>query len=937
MDTKTFLEAVLPPEGPYCIFAARASDERRVQKFYTTLDVVVDAANGFNGDGFDVYFALASLVEAKNRKVDNVSHLGSLFLDLDCGPMKEYATQAEAFTSLKDFCKVLKLPKPLIINSGRGVHVYWPLSEPVALVEWLPIAERLKFMCKKHGLKADPAVTSDAARVLRVVNTHNYKTDPPTLVEPFHEQVITKVGFDTFSELLGGESIPAPKKYTPPTNNSVTDLLHQNMQSNFKDILGKTMAGRGCDQLRSIVLEQETTSEPMWRAGLSIAKFCSDADKAAHLISRKHAGYTALDTAEKLNLIKGPYLCSTFDQHNPNVCPKCPNWGKVKSPITLGNRVREADKEETVEAPAVNLPNAPKNKYVIPTYPRPYFRGASGGVYYRTTNNDGDIDEKCLYHNDLYVVRRLRDPEMGEAIVMRLHLPKDGVREFTVPLTAVTSRDEFRKYMSMQGVGVAKPDDLMQYTITWVNEMQATSMADEAHTQFGWADDDANSFILGNQQVFADRVEFNPPSTGTVSLFPAFEPRGDLESWKKEVVGFYERDDLELHQYVFGVAFGSPLVQFTPINCATMHIHSKDSGVGKTTTLKAALTLYGNPDELMLQERDTYNIKMNRAERLRSVMLGMDEITNTPSKQLSDIAYQFTSGKQRGRMTSSANVERHRGGSWKLLAVTTGNTSIIERISITKAAPKAEAQRILEVKVGRKLFDTKEETDVLGMSLENNYGLAAIPYLQWVMQNKEQVKQMLAKTQARVDQAAGLTAENRFWSVHVACTLTGLIIAKKMGLIDFDIEKIYKWALGMVKNNKIAATDMNSSVEETLNDYFSENWGSFLWIKSTDDLRGNTERIIPEIMPRGQLVGRYETDVKKAYLIPKPLKAWCAKQQINYSSFIEDINVKLGGSKKKMRLSKGTHLNLPPTQVIVVDFAVEGQDAEDTETSPFAS
>ena len=68
------------------------------------------------------------LVEAKNRKVDNVSHLGSLFLDLDCGPMKEYATQAEAFTSLKNFCKTLKLPKPLIINSGRGVHVYWPLS-----------------------------------------------------------------------------------------------------------------------------------------------------------------------------------------------------------------------------------------------------------------------------------------------------------------------------------------------------------------------------------------------------------------------------------------------------------------------------------------------------------------------------------------------------------------------------------------------------------------------------------------------------------------------------------------------------------------------------------------------------------------------------------------------------------------------------------------
>lgn len=935
MDTKTFLSAVLPPEGPYCVFAARASDERRVQKFYNTLDFVVDATVGFNNDGFDVYFALASLVEAKNRKVDNVSHLNSFFLDLDCGPLKEYATQAEAVTDLKAFCKKLNLPKPLAINSGRGVHVYWPLSEPVALMEWLPVAEQLKLMCKTHGLKADAAVTADAARVLRPINTHNYKSDPPSLVGPFFEGVITTIDYDKFSGLLGGDPLAAPKKYTPQTNNSVTDLLHQNMQSNFKDILNKTMGGRGCAQLRSIVLEQETTSEPMWRAGLSIAKFCSDADKAAHLISKKHAGYSALDTKEKLDLIKGPYLCSTFDQHNPDVCPHCPNWGKVKSPITLGNRVKEADTPETVEAPAVNLPNTPQNKYVIPVYPKPYFRGANGGVYYRTTNSDGDVDEKCLYHNDLYVVRRLRDPEVGEAIVMRLHLPKDGVREFTVPLTAVTSRDEFRKYMSMQGIAVSKPDELMQYATTWVNEMQATSMADEAHTQFGWTDDDANSFILGNQEVFADRVEFNPPATGTLSLFPAFEPRGSLTEWRRDIVGFYEGEGLELHQYIFGTAFGSPLVQFTPINCATMHIHSKESGVGKTTTLKAALSVYGDPDELMLQERDTYNIKMNRAERLHSVLLGMDEITNTPSKQLSDIAYQFTSGKQRGRMTSSANVERHRGVAWKLLAVTTGNTSIIERISITKAAPKAEAQRILEVKVERKLFDTKEETDALGMAIESNYGLAAIPYLQYVMKNKDSVKKMLAQTQLRVDQAAGLTAENRFWSVHVACTLTGLIIAKKMKLINFDIEKVFNWAIATVKRNKVASTDMNASVEETLNDYFSEHWGNFLWIKSTDDLRGTVENVIPEIMPRGALVGRYETDVKKAYLIPKPLKSWCAKQQINYSSFIDDLNLKLGGSTRMMRLSKGTHLNLPPTRVIVVDFAVEGHD-EDVETSPFA-
>ena len=54
------------------------------------------------------------------------------------------------------------------------------------------------------------------------------------------------------------------------------------------------------------------------------------------------------------------------------------------------------------------------------------------------------------------------------------------MREFTVPLTAITSREEFRKQMSMQGVAVTKMDKLMTYMTTWINELQATTKADKA-------------------------------------------------------------------------------------------------------------------------------------------------------------------------------------------------------------------------------------------------------------------------------------------------------------------------------------------------------------------------------------------------------------------------------------------------------------------------
>tara|TARA_Y100000592_G_scaffold40484_1_gene64201 strand:+ start:1652 stop:4465 length:2814 start_codon:yes stop_codon:yes gene_type:complete len=928
VETRTFLKKVLGQDGHYCVFAFRTRDDKRIQKFYSSVDHVVDVAVNLDKEGYDAYFALATFKEAGSRKVDNVKELNSFFLDLDCGLSKDYKTQEQAIEALKSFCMKFKLPRPTMINSGRGVHVYWFLTEPVGMDNWLPVAERLKRLCAQNNLLADPAVTADGARVLRIPNTHNHKTDPPSKVGLFGNDITEAIHINYFAELLGEDVMQVPQKRNQQ-NNPVLDALKNNIESVFKDILIKTQKGKGCGQLKHIMVNQGEISEPLWRAGLSITKHCVDGDKASHIISNKHPEYTQEQTIRKMETIKGPYLCSTFDEYSPDICTSCPNWGKIKSPITLGHRIREATEEDNmVEAPAFDLPDTPLNKYKIPMYPKPYFRGVNGGVYIRSTNADGEADDKLVYHNDLYVVRRLRDVEIGEAVVMRLHLPRDGVREFTLPLTAVTSREEFRKHMSMQGVAVTRMDELMAYTTTWVNELQSNSMADEAHRQFGWSNEECKSFVVGNQEIFKDKVDFNPPSTQTAGLFTAFEPRGSMEGWK-EAINFYNRDGFELHQFVVGTSFGSPLMQFSPINCAGLHIYSKESGVGKTTAMAAAASIWGRPEDLIIHERDTFNTKMNRGEVYHNLPLYMDELTNTHGRELSNIAYQLTGGRQRGRMSSGTNTERHRGESWRLLAVTTGNTSMIERISIIKAMPKAEAQRIMECRVKRIQFETKEETDVFSSAIQDNCGHAGKEYIQYVMRNLDGVKKLLADVQAKVDAEAGLTAENRFWSVLVSHTVTGLIIAKKAGLLNYDSRAIFKWSVNQLKENKRHVDDMSTSVEEILNDYIHEHWSNVLWIKSTDDLRKQTDKeqvIIPEALPRGKLVARYETDLKRAYLVPKPLKVWCGDQQINYNSFVHDLQHKLGARKSKMRLSKGTHMNLPPTHVIIVDCSIEKEE-----------
>ena len=945
-----FLNRALSSEGHYCVVGIKP-DSKITQKFYENFTDVISSASKLDKDGYNVYYGLATFKEAGSRKVDNIKSLQSFFLDLDCGPTKDFVDKSAAIKALKRFCMAHKLPRPTMIDSGRGVHAYWFLKESICYDVWLPVAERLKQLCAESNFPADPAVTADGARILRIPNTHNYKTDPPTQVQLFGvDENFTPVEFSVFSNRLGSNIIgmPVTTRYTPQELSNTMQNLMGNQESIFKDILIKTRSGSGCVQLAYIINNQDTMSEPMWRAGLSIAKFCSDSEKAIHKISHKHPDYILHDATQKTDLIKGPYTCVKFDEFRPDVCTQCPNWGKIKSPITLGRKLREAEidvegnyvEEEIVEAAALTLPNTPLSKYTIPKYPSPYVRGANGGVYIKTRNDDGELEEECIYQNDLYVVKRVRDAELGEAAVMRLHLPMDGVREFTIPVSVITSKEEFRKAVSVEGVAITKMDKLMTYTTHWVNELQTVQKAAEAYRNFGWTNDKLEAFILGNQKITADAIEFNPPSNATLGMFPSFEPKGTMEKWR-ETINFWNGDKFVVQQFALGMGFGTALMELMNINCGTVSFYHKESGTGKSALQWAQVGIWGDPESLILGVDDTQNFRMNRSEVYHSLPVAIDEVTNMSPYHLSELVYQNTSGQQKGRMSSSSNIERKRTGNrWSLLCSITSNTSIVERISMAKAMPKAEAQRVLECRVER-IFDEfkdKGTTDAFEAGIKGNYGHAGPAFVQYVMKNLDACRKLLDDVHKRVDTRGELTAENRFWSATIAATITGLILSKRAGLHDYDVKKVLDWSIDdLLVQNKKSSIDMHGSVFETMNDFFAENISYILQIKSTMDNRaqqgnGLDQLVIPEQIARGKLIARYETDTKLFYLKPKPLKQWCGELQINYAHLVNEIMEHCEGKYKKVRLTKGTNLQLPPSNVIVMKFDIKADENDEEHT-----
>jgi len=116
---------------------------------------------------------------------------------------------------------------------------------------------------------------------------------------------------------------------------------------------------------------------------------------------------------------------------------------------------------------------------------------------------------------------------------------------------------------------------------------------------------------------------------------------------------------------------------------------------------------------------------------------------------------------------------------------------------------------------------------------------------------------------------------------------------------------------------------MEGSIEETLTAYLAENYNNILRIKSTSDARTPNQDdalIIPDSTPRMTLVARYEYDIKRLYLLPKPFREWCNKQQIHYPSLYDKLRAgSTSGQMKKVRISRGTRLNLPPADCVVLD------------------
>lgn len=897
---KQFYEKALPTQGVYCVALIHAETKKTRHEFVYSVEELETALQRHSEQSeYNVYVSPCSFKNS-SRTAGNAAFGRSFFIDLDVNHGSVcYTSKEEALNALEEFVTAHELPPPIRIDSGGGVQAYWLFEDDVPIEEWKVVAGLFKQFCMDNGLLIDPAVTADAARIMRCPETLNLRV---RAFSAFIDTEFNQYDFEAFKSFLGAEDIPQSieqiKAKTRGMDEETKAIARlDNFEDSFAVLADRSLAGNGCNQIKYAIEQRETLPYGLWFGALSIAQRCVDREGAIRAVSEGHPDFTyekadlkALETAKA----SGPWTCNKFAEEYPEGCDGCPFRGQITSPIALARKVRISAQEtaplSVPEEDTVWGEASEHDLLVFPEYLEPFSRSARGSIMYSppaTVDKTGKVVQHPpieLLTRPVYPYKRMFSPHDGECFMVRTVMPLDGHREFLLPVDHVYSPEHLTKAVVQSGA-TFDPDKtkfVMKYFIRWAEYLSSVGRAEQMRMQMGWTEE-RDGFVIGNSEVKANSEVVRSAASPLVrGVSQHLKPTGDYATWKWATT-LFNRPGFEMQAFGMMTGFGSPLMSLTTVAGASICFLSADSGTGKTGSLYAAVSIWGHPKELTLVDQGaTQNGFIGRYLNLKNLPLGIDEASNAKPEDLAKLIHAVSHGKAKVRMQSSVNAEREHEASASMITFFTSNQSIYNKLETLKASPDGEMARLIEFR----LKPPDWFTDDIGVEYIDkfrfNYGHAGIEFIQYYYKKGQPyVKGLVDKWYKRFNEVVGNDTGYRFYRNLVAATFAGGDLAVEAGIIELDIERVFKTVMLEIIQLKEDTVKINQTdYPGLLTEFFLENWSSVLVLEEAGKVTQAPTLGRP-------VIARSEIYNSTHYISKSAFKKFLAPKQVSSREFEE--------------------------------------------------
>lgn len=964
MTPKDFLCAVWPAVGPYCIaYQDKLRDSEQVFHKNIAVDTIDEAlaVSSRLADKYDMYFAMHGITDKEvwdpNRFNKKTGQLGKMvirthanmrstrcyYFDIDVKPgeKKAYKTQRDALVALMSWIRTTQLPIPTIISSGSGLHVYWLLTSEVPSLDWKPYAIQLQQLAQHHSLRTDSSCTTDQARILRIPETFNLKNGGKRLVQILKEGAVTspKVFQRAVRDAMTRAGVTALETPKFP-GSKASEWGESNLNTEYtgpKPTLKEVVDA--CPQVREMVRLRGNLDQSAWYlAQLGTIKYVDDGERLAHLTSQGHPNYSKSETDFKLAQLegKGPARCETIAKYMPggdSACIGCPfaNDPSVPNPLAAARKTTKAAAPIAHELIAGQLVATT----TIPDPPAPYARLKDGGISRRGKSADGDDSIEVIYPYDLYPIRRLTNPESGiEQQLWCVELPIAGKKEFMLEAHALYDMRKFTETIAHQGIYPHKScvPYLQDYMVAYISELQKLAASDTQSNHLGWLDD-YTKFILPDRVLCADgSTKAAMLTTGAQNSAEFVHSAGTLER-QVALMKFWEHPGYVAHQCFLLGGLGSTLMHMTDQHGLIVNA-SGPAGASKSTAVYTNAGYWGVPKQYAINGTNDGATTKSRNERVSTMAnlpVCVDEVTHLPVKEAQNLAMFVTQPTGRLRLRTDG-TERRSGSKYKsTIMLTSANSSLHNLLSLDNAAGTAGSMRVFEIEFRLTGVHEKPDADEYMRELQKNYGHIGPAFAAYVVQNHAAVEARVHAVMREMDRLLNIEASERFWSAYVACCLVAGEIAKKLGLLNFDLEAIKRWLIhvqlphmrGIIKEEYLEPISI-------LADYLESIAGNIIFVEQAV-FTGTPEPYVKH-RPHGSLLAHYDIENAQMYVLKDGFKRYCAKMGASMHKILGELNtvrrdmrgnltkVVLERTTKKT-LGSGTEYAKAQSSVFVIDMS----------------
>jgi len=971
MNTLEFLQTILPEDGYKFVALGRAGRQGLAHKAYESLEVMAEAIDSYDvQENLTVYHACAAYKapsfegtdfegkpKTKYRGQPNWFKAKAFWADIDCGEKKAaegsgYATKGEAAKAIRGFCSTKGLPAPMIVDSGGGIHCYWPLTKSIGPNSWVTMATMLKAAFKDAGLLVDPTRTADLSSVLRPVGTHNRKPgrDPrevvaktaPTFTDPANLLTVLR-------EITQSVELPSTNKYAAfaGLNDDLTAHLGPQVESSADE------AANHCAQMAAMRDTQGDVSYQHWWSVIGVIKHCTEGYELAAQWSerRGETGHSNTDVLTRYETWdKGPATCAALEACNPTACASCPHKGKITSPIQLG-RVAPETTEQVMEA---QTDEGHEVETTVPALPASY--AYTNGHMVRVVMDKDGINQPYTFCLALfYPIQRIRRVDGTYAFTIRMHLPDKRIRDFEVDTASLASSTDLLKALSRFELMPTNNKDATMHLTAYLRDSIHKLMTEQREvdtlTSFGWRDN-MEGFLLGERLYHSDgsvrKVYVGGAAAGESHIYA--EPRGSLAGYTKAVNFLYNRASSEAAQYVFCNVYGSILTPFgeDSYNGALVAVNSTQSGMGKTTVWKAALYGLCDANKMVLggKKGATDNARWGKIGTHKNLPIVLDEMTDMEASDLSQLAYTVTQGVERSRMTSSGGkVSLATQHTWRSVVGLTANEDMHAKLAQFNANTQAEAVRMISVNFATYGVPILKPASLASDALEEmraNSGHAGDAFLRFVVANQNDVAKLFSSINKRMNQLMP-QSEYRFFRNHATCTLTAARILIDLGIVDFDYAGLEDFTNRLMHDLMGTVVTSNVTTPEDAMGRMVRDLSNRIIVTATyrdtrTDARGPEESMSRVIgTPAGRRVlgiaspnSTEKVDPKvvgKLFVAKREFNDWCAKNRVDPKTVLDYCkSVKwLVPFSERFNIGRGTAFTTGSAAVYAFDFdAMEG-------------